>query len=53
MLARTEMEVTLEQMTERLTDMRIDGPIEMKPTGNIAGIETLPLRFRKRGSRDG
>jgi cytochrome P450 len=48
MLARTEMEEALRLMSERVTDITIDGPIEMKPTGNIAGIEVLPLRFAKR-----
>jgi cytochrome P450 len=48
MLARTEMEVALKLLTDRLTDVRIDGAIEMKPTGVIAGIEKLPLTFRKR-----
>jgi cytochrome P450 len=49
MLARTEMEVALELLTDRLTDVAIDGPIEMKPTGVIAGIEQLPIRFKRRG----
>ncbi|HEY3696810.1 cytochrome P450 [Phenylobacterium sp.] len=49
MLARTEMEVALKLLTDRLADVAVDGPIEMKPTGVIAGVETLPLTFRRRG----
>jgi len=49
LLARAEMEEGIRVLTQRLTDVAIDGAIEMKPTGTIAGIEVLPLRFRKRG----
>jgi cytochrome P450 len=49
MLARTEMEIALELLGDRLTEVKVDGPIEMKPTGVIAGIENLPLSFKRRG----
>jgi cytochrome P450 len=48
LLARAELEEGIRVLTSRVTDVAIDGPIEMKPTGTIAGIEVLPLRFRKR-----
>jgi cytochrome P450 len=48
LLARVEMEEGIRFLTQRLTDVVIDGPLEFKPTGTIAGIEVLPLRFRKR-----
>jgi cytochrome P450 len=48
LLARAELEEGLRVLTSRLTDVAIDGPIEMKATGTIAGIEVLPLCFRRR-----
>jgi cytochrome P450 len=51
LLARAELEEGIRVLTSRLTDVVIDGPIEMKPTGTIAGIEVLPLRFRRRSDR--
>ena len=51
LLARAELEEGIRVLTSRLADVVIKGAIEMKPTGTIAGIEVLPLRFRRRNRR--
>lgn len=47
-LAKAELVDGMTILTQRLTDVAIDGPMEMKPTGVIAGLEVLPIRFRAR-----
>ncbi|WP_194239867.1 cytochrome P450 [Amycolatopsis sp. YIM 10] len=47
-VAKAEMEEALTLLTQRLRDVSIDGPIELKPGGVIAGPEVVPLRYRSR-----
>lgn len=48
LMARSDMEVAIEQLTRRLTDVRISGPIEAVATGSIWGPAALPLKFTPR-----
>lgn len=47
-LAKSELVEGMTVLTRRFTDVAIDGPIAMKTTGVIAGLEDLPLRYRPR-----
>jgi cytochrome P450 len=47
-LAKAELHDGMTLLTQRLTDVAIDGPMQMKPTGVIAGLEQLPLRYSAR-----
>jgi cytochrome P450 len=47
-VAKAEMEEALTLLTRRLTNVTIDGPIEISPSGVIAGPEVIPLRYRRR-----
>jgi hypothetical protein len=42
------MEEAMTLLTRRLRDVAIDGPIEIRPGGVIAGPEVIPLRYRER-----
>ncbi len=47
-VAKAEMEESMKLLTQRLRDVTIDGPIEVSPSGVIAGPEVIPLRYRER-----
>jgi cytochrome P450 len=47
-VAKAEMEEALTVLTRRLTDVSLDGPVELSPGGVIAGPEVVPLRYRAR-----
>ncbi len=49
-LAKAELVDGMTILTRRLTEVVIDGPMEMKPTGVIAGLEVLPIRYRVRAA---
>lgn len=46
--ARAEMAEGIAVLTARLTDVRLSGEPKLKPTGVVAGYESLPVSFRKR-----
>jgi cytochrome P450 len=48
LLAKTEMAEAVAVATELLTDVELAGPGRIKPTGVIAGFDSLPVRFRSR-----
>jgi cytochrome P450 len=48
-LARLEMEIGIEVCTTRMTNVHIDGPVELTPwTQGILGPEHLPVTFERR-----
>jgi cytochrome P450 len=48
-LARADIETGLQVLTERLTDVRLDGEVEFKPySGGMGGPTNLPVRFSAR-----
>ncbi len=47
-LARTEMAEAIGALTRRLTDVALDGEPLLKPTGVVAGFDSIPVRFRAR-----
>jgi cytochrome P450 len=48
-LARADIEVAIEELTGRLTDVRISGEVPMQPvTGGMGGPKRLPLSFSRR-----
>jgi cytochrome P450 len=48
LLAKTEMSEALAVVTGALTSMEIVGAPRLKPTGVIAGFDSLPVRFKAR-----
>jgi len=46
-VARAELEIGLEVLTRRLTDVRL-GEIEIEPSGVIAGPERIDVSYRPR-----
>lgn len=49
-LARTEMAEAIGVLTQRLTDVSLTGKPRLKPTGVVAGFDSLPVRFTRRSS---
>jgi cytochrome P450 len=49
LLAKTEMAEAVAVVTGALTEVEIAGPPRLKPTGVIAGFDSLPVRFSPRG----
>lgn len=48
MLARAGMEEALLVLSQRLSDLRIAGPVhESRPTSMVGGPEAMPVRFRR------
>jgi cytochrome P450 len=47
-LAKTEMAEAVAVLVSRLTNVEIAGPPRLKPTGVIAGFDSLPVRFAGR-----
>lgn len=47
-LARAEMAEAIGVLTRRLTDVSFAGVPKLKPTGVVAGFDTLPVQFRRR-----
>ena len=47
-LARAEMAEGIAELTARLTEVRVSGEPQLKPTGVVAGYESLPVTFRLR-----
>lgn len=47
-VARAEMEIALEVLTQRIKDVRLTAPPEVDPRGVIAGIESMPISYRSR-----
>jgi cytochrome P450 len=48
LLAKTEMTEAIAVVTAALTDVRLAGECAIKPTGVIAGIDSLPITFKPR-----
>jgi cytochrome P450 family 142 subfamily A polypeptide 1 len=51
-LARLELRVMFEQLTERLPDLELasDEPLPLRPSNFIVGIESMPVRFTPRAA---
>lgn len=47
-VAKAEMEVALEVLPRRLTDLALDGEPTIDPRGVIAGIDSMPITYRPR-----
>ena len=47
-LARTEMAEAIAMLTSRLADVELTGEPLLKPTGVVAGFDSIPVRFRAR-----
>lgn len=47
-LAHAELMDGMTMLTRRLTEVAVDGPLEIAATGVIAGIEKLPIRYAAR-----
>jgi cytochrome P450 family 142 subfamily A polypeptide 1 len=47
-LARLELRVMFEELLRRLPDMQIDGPLPLRPSNFIVGIEQMPVVFTPR-----
>lgn len=47
-VAKAEMEVALEVLPNRLTDVALTAPPEIDPRGVIAGIDSMPVSYRAR-----
>lgn len=47
-LARAEMAEALGVLTSRLTQVELEAPPRLKPTGVVAGYDAIPVRFRAR-----
>ena len=45
-LARLEMRVMFDQVTSRLNEVELAGPIERLRSNSIAGIKRMPIRFK-------
>lgn len=50
LLARVEMEEAVAVVTARLAQVEIVGPCRLKPTGVIAGYDSVPVRFVARAA---
>jgi cytochrome P450 len=51
LLAKVEMEEAVAAVTARLAEVEIAGPCRLKPTGVIAGYDSVPVRFVARAGR--
>jgi cytochrome P450 len=49
-LARAEMAEAIGVLTSRLADVELDGEPRLKPTGVVAGFDSIPVSFRARPS---
>ena len=47
-LARTEMAEAIAMLTSRLTEVQLTDEPLLKPTGVVAGFDSIPVRFRAR-----
>jgi cytochrome P450 len=47
-VAKAEMEEGIALLLRRLRDVELDGPVEVKPGGVIAGPEVVPVRYAAR-----
>ena len=47
-MAKAELEEGLTLLLKRIRDVELDGEIEVKPGGVIAGPEVVPVRFAAR-----
>jgi cholest-4-en-3-one 26-monooxygenase len=52
-LARLELRVILEEVTRRLEDIELAGPIERLRSNFVAGIKHMPVRFKPKRVRAG
>jgi cytochrome P450 len=52
-LARLELRVILEEVTKRLEDIELAGPIERLRSNFVAGIKHMPVRFKPKRVRAG
>ena len=45
-LARLEMRVMFDEVTRRLNNLELAGPVERLRSNTIAGIKRMPIRFK-------
>jgi cytochrome P450 len=45
-LARLELRIMIEEITRRLTDLELNGPVDKLRSNFVAGIKHMPVRFR-------